>query len=80
MPCIPFKSDDGKIVGIVCTRGQRRKACCVCGKPSSKLCDFELTGKAAGRTCDRPLCIRCSKSQPDGKGDTIDICNIHAPK
>lgn len=50
------------------------KACIHCGKPSSKLCDFPLTGAKVGSTCDRPLCIRCATHvDPD-----TDYCQQHA--
>ena len=77
MPCIPYRSPDGSFTAIVCTRGRRSKPCYVCGKPSSLLCDYKLTGKKTGKTCDRPLCARCAVSEPDGKGDTFDLCPAH---
>lgn len=61
MPCVPFRSADGKTYGFVCTRGRtKREVCEVCGKPASKLCDFPLSGKKAGQTCDRKLCLSCA--------------------
>lgn len=61
MTCHPFKSDDGKVTGFVCTRGARKKACATCGKHGAQLlCDG----------CDRPLCGECHVSP---KKD-VDYC------
>jgi hypothetical protein len=78
MTCHVYNSPDGKFSAIICSRGHRAKACTTCGKPAGKLCDFKLSGKKAGKTCDRPICERCAKSTPNGKGDTHDLCGIHA--
>lgn len=57
MPCTTFRAGDGSI-GIVCSRGSRGKRCSVegCGKPAARLCDYPLSGKKTGQTCDRALC------------------------
>jgi hypothetical protein len=87
MPCDVLYMG-GKRVGIVCTRGRTRKAkpCVVCGNPSTKLCDFALTGKRAGKTCNRPLCDKCATVVPNvshlnptaAPNDTFDLCPAHA--
>lgn len=65
MPCEPFRLGDG-VTGIICSRGQRRTKCVVCKtRPSTKLCDFPLSGKKAGQTCDRALCDKCAVKQGD---------------
>ena len=59
---------------IVCGRGTRQKRCTHCGRPSDKLCDFPLSGKLAGKTCDRPICQKCAMHvDPD-----LDYCRPHA--
>ena len=74
MPCIPFRSADGTVSGFVCTRWRREPPCSVCKMPSSILCDYELTGTKAGKTCDRPLCKRCAVHV----GPNRDLCPAHA--
>lgn len=50
--CHPFKSEDGKVTGFVCTRGRgpSRKKCATCGAFCGLLCDG----------CDRPICAECA--------------------
>lgn len=72
MPCHPFRSDDGKVSGFVCTRGASSR-CASCGRAASKLCDWKLAGEKAGKTCDRPLCANCARSPAPGK----DLCPAH---
>lgn len=64
---------------IACSRGRRRRPCSVCKtRPHTKLCDFPLKGKKAGKTCSAPLCDACSVRQGnDLSGDTIDFCPAH---
>lgn len=51
MSCDIVKVDG--IVTIACSRGNRKPLpACHCGVVAVALCDF----KAAGRTCDKPLC------------------------
>lgn len=71
MPCDHVALPGGGYA-IVCRR-DRRKPCIVCGRPSSKLCDFPLTGGKAGKTCDRPLCVRCAVHV----GTDSDFCPSH---
>jgi hypothetical protein len=62
--------------GFACGRGRRTAPPCVgCGRPSVARCDFKLSGKAEGRTCDRPLCATCRVRQ---SGGDIDYCPAHA--
>lgn len=94
MTCTPIYLH-GQHVGFVCSRGTRTKKakpCVGCGQPSTKLCDHPLTGKRAGKTCDRPLCDACAVVQPtvrhlDTKAvtftttpsdETFDLCPAHA--
>jgi hypothetical protein len=67
MPC--------RIAGnaILCSR-TAEKRCIYCGRPSSKLCDFRLTGAKAGNTCDAPMCANCTTSG----GPDVDYCRPHA--
>lgn len=62
--------------GFACTRGERRQLCSSCkSRPATKLCDFPLSGKHAGKTCDRPLCSSCAcqAGLPN-----VDYCPAHA--
>ena len=92
MTCTPIYQD-GKRIGFVCSRGRAKtKACVVCGDPSTKLCDYPLTGKRSGKTCDRPLCDKCAVTQPSIRhidtqavtftetppDDTFDLCPTHS--
>jgi hypothetical protein len=57
--------------------GRRRAAPCVtenCGRPHTSLCDFPLTGKLSGKTCDRKMCDNCRVKQP---GKNRDYCRAH---
>ncbi len=62
MPCEPFPLAGG--VAIICSRGRRRKTCATpgCNRTATKLCDFPLEGKRAGKTCDRDMCDACAVS------------------
>lgn len=60
---------------IVCSRGQRERCNCGSGKPVSRLCDFELGGRKAGKTCSAKLCDSCSSSVVGSDGD---YCSAHA--
>jgi hypothetical protein len=66
----------GGINAIVCGRGRRRPALCKCGRPSTKLCDFEIAPaihSAKAKTCDKPLCDACAVSV----GKNKDFCPDH---
>ena len=85
MTCTRIHMGDG-ITAIVCTRGQRRARCAVCKRAeATKLCDFPLSGRKAGKTCDRKLCDACAAVQPvavlptpgSTVDDTIDYCPAH---
>ncbi len=65
MPCDPMKASDGRVIGIVCSRGN--KSCCNCGAPAPLLCDGVVGGeyqlglvKMRSRTCDAPICRKCA--------------------
>jgi len=61
---------------IVCSRGSHRAPCQIdgCSRPSTKLCDFPLAGRKAGKTCDRRLCDQHARAQ----GQDVDFCPTHA--
>jgi hypothetical protein len=63
---------DGQVVGIACSRGPDRR--CKCGRRMTRLCDFALSGKKAGKTCDAPLCDSCAVRV----GPDRDLCGAHA--
>lgn len=69
----PIRDASGKVVGIACSRGPAFKPCSVCkSSPGTKLCD--APGSKPGRTCDAPLCARCSRHIP---GADLDFCPKH---
>lgn len=72
MTCRIYKGDKGMI--ILCDRGGQSKRCSVCGRKATKLCDFPLRGKLAGKTCDKDLCDKCAVSV----GHSVDYCPAHA--
>jgi hypothetical protein len=59
-------------IGFVCSSREPRKSCS-CGRASTALCDYPLTGSKAGKTCDKPLCDRCRVRI----GDNVDRCPAH---
>lgn len=67
MPCYSVSTPAGR--AIVCT-GRRRLPRCACGKPAEQLCDWKL---GEGKTCSRPVCLRCTVSPAPGK----DLCPEH---
>lgn len=74
MPCIPFKSEDGKIVGIACSRGKKQPdRCYVCGKSATILCDAPVGNNAFGKSCDKPMC----KEHAHRIGNDNDVCDYH---
>jgi hypothetical protein len=56
---------------IVCGSGARIRSCVKCAEPAERLCDWK-TGR--DRTCDLPMCARCTSSPAPGK----DLCPKHA--
>lgn len=76
MACQRIVTADGA-VGWVCGPKPRRKRC-ACGRESTKLCDYPLRGRAAGRTCDAPLCDACAVVQGTvTRIPTGDVAQIH---
>lgn len=73
MPC-KFVKLEGGGVAIVKFAKQRTKPCASCGRPSTKLCDYPLTGAKAGKTCDRAMCDKHSVHV----GTDTDYCIIHS--
>jgi hypothetical protein len=59
---------------IICSRGQGAKPCVKCGREADRLCDFPLSVKKHGQTCNRPVCSRCSERV----GPNRDYCPAHA--
>jgi hypothetical protein len=75
MGCDFLTDDEGKVTVIMCSRGQRKRKCVSCGRfKATQLCDWKLSGKKAGKTCDRPLCPQCSVVPAPNK----DLCPAHA--
>ena len=74
MACREIRS--GGVQGFICGRsGKGPSTCSVngCGGRVARLCDYPLTGRAAGRTCDRALCAAHAKSVSEG----VDYCPVH---
>jgi len=69
MPCRHVKLSDGSFA-IACTRGGKYVKCSYCNNDAPLLCDFKV---AEGKTCDKPICKRCSVNIAPG----IDHCRIH---
>lgn len=61
-----------EMIAIVCVR--RAKSYCSCGRVSTKLCDFPLTGPKTGKTCDRNICSSCAVNI----NRNVDYCPTHA--
>jgi hypothetical protein len=74
MACTRLIGPDGQLLGIACSRGQRRPRCSVpgCGRYSTRLCDFRLR---TGRTCDARLCD-AHRGSASGAPD-VDHCPPH---
>lgn len=59
---------------IVCGPRERKKRCS-CGRPASLLCDWKVpTKRNPKKTCDAPICDRCTTSPAEDK----DLCPAHA--
>lgn len=73
MPCshVRIEGSDGQVAhAIICGR-RRIRACRKCGGISTRECDWKLPN---GKTCDCPLCERCSTKPAPEK----DLCPVHA--
>jgi len=70
MPCEFWKSPDGQIVGVICSRGPKRQKCYICSRLSSSLCDYPVGN---GKTCDKPMCSQCKTTI----GPDLDVCREH---
>lgn len=67
---------DKPITIITCRRSALRVRCSIegCIREHTKLCDFPLKGRKAGKTCDKKLCDEhATKVGPDR-----DCCPAHA--
>jgi hypothetical protein len=61
-------------VAVVCTRGRTSRARCEACKAREHtlLCDAQIWGAKAGKTCDRKLCAACAVKVGD-----LDLCPTH---
>lgn len=71
MTCHHVKLDNG-LRAIVCT-SEKRKRCIKCGSRADLLCDWKTPG-GRRKTCDAPICGRCTTSPAPDK----DLCPEHA--
>lgn len=69
MPCTPIPG------GVACSRGRRGAPCDEpgCQRAHVALCDFQLEGDKAGRTCDRKMC----REHRHPVGANRDYCTPH---
>jgi hypothetical protein len=61
MPCEVITLPDGTRCLVKLSRRPPKK--CACGRPATKLCDFEVEpghGHLAAKTCDKPLYTKCA--------------------
>lgn len=70
MPCRVIK--DGDFTAIVCSRASNGK-CKYCFSGATQLCDEVIGGPDSQRTCDVPMCRRCSYEVGDK-----DYCRPHS--
>lgn len=70
MTCEIVKMKDGT-PAILCSHTRRAPKCSVCGRPSSKQCDFPTRSRSG--TCDKFLCDKCAVPF----GDDTDFCPSH---
>lgn len=70
MPCIPFVSSNGQVVGIMCYRNKSSQKCHVCGKPSIALCDAT---RKDGKMCNAPMC----EEHRHRVAEDTDVCHYH---
>lgn len=70
MTCDYLKMD-GKIVGIVCSRGKRRQRCAWCTHTVGEFqCDWKM---GEGKTCDKHLCAAHAQEV----GENKHLCPEH---
>lgn len=62
---------------FICGPKPRRRNCKFCSRYADLECDFPLTGKKAGQTCEAPMCVRCSTTVRGPKGEQLDYCPPH---
>jgi hypothetical protein len=72
MGCDPIPLPGGG-TAILCNRGQRRKPCYYCGRPSSFACGRPVIRKGQRTTCDVPMCNICRNEISPG----VDLCRAH---
>lgn len=71
MPCEKITLTSGGC-GFLCSRGRAKeppKPCYVCGKPSTRLCDY----RDGFTTCDQPMCDEHAHHH----GTDTDYCEEH---
>jgi len=71
MACHYYRSPDGQVDAIICSRTRRRR-CHVCRAWASLECDYPDSKRRTG-TCDKPLCVNCAQKGSGGR----DYCPSH---
>lgn len=82
MRCESYALPGGGGIFICGTPSKADGPPCGCGARSVALCDFPLSGKAAGVTCSRPVCARCGTRMTNAvelglDGVQVDFCPAH---
>jgi hypothetical protein len=82
MTCQVIRNEEGKATIILCSRGSMQ-VCITCGHKATLLCDYPLRGEKSGKTCDRPLCPKCTTKIPapeigHAQKEEMDLCPAHA--
>ena len=73
MPFIDLTVDGQQVTGFVCGRGL--KSCSVCGRVSTRQCDYLMRPKPSRARCNRHCCSQHSVPLTAAK----DACMEHAP-
>ena len=71
MTCTPFQN--GNVTGILCGRGQQKRACHGCGRAAAYQCDSPVYRNNVKGTCDKWLCERCRNNI----AENVDLCRAH---
>ncbi len=83
MTCEMIRDSDGNHC-FFCTSEDLTEVRCACGNLSTHQCDFPMSGRREGQTCDRYICPHCAtevegvRQMVGGFYETFDLCPVHA--